>query len=261
VTPGPDAAGQALPTLGGYRNGFTIFISDKALRFLPPACLVLIFFLTIFTSWVGIYPGGLPAITQSAWGAAFGGYSEPGGKDMQKIIKFPTREQLADMNEDKEAKDRVQDPHPGWSPLLILYLLLFLLALLLSIAITVLPFLNLQLPPQVQQFLPWQWAALAGLNAVLLLFLGLQMLLGFSLENNFEAYVRSRPEYKKEAKSDFEQKRMDVDRGGRIAYVQRTIWLRLAFFLQLVAAVAAGLVFWIDKRGPSMPLPCIDVKW
>ena len=61
----------------------------------------------------------------------------------------------------------------------------------LRLAVAVLPFIKAPLPPQVQQLLPWRWAILAGLNALLLLFLGLQMVLSFGLESSVSNWAYS----------------------------------------------------------------------
>src|SRR5205823_12701853 len=66
--------------LQGYRGGWTIRLNEKVLRWVVPVCLVLIFLLQFFT-WVEIAPGGIPALTQNAWQAAFGGKNV--GKDMR----------------------------------------------------------------------------------------------------------------------------------------------------------------------------------
>jgi hypothetical protein len=253
---GPDTAGQPLSSQR-YRGGFSVEISDTVLRWVVPACLVLIFVFSLFP-WVGIFPGGVPALTQNAWSAAFAG-SGSEDLDLRKLYRRASSEGSA--KSDKE-KDRGSDWSPGWSPLLLLYLLpFFLVTLLLAIAVAVLPLVKVQLPPQVEQFLPWQWAALAGLNAVLLLFLVLQMLLGFGLENSYTAWVDSHPEMKKEAQNSKEMKEIEVARGMRLAMLHRTIWLRLTLLLQIVAAVSAGLVFWIERRGTAAPLPIFEVKW
>ncbi len=254
LAPGTDAAGRPLPSLD-YRGGFTLWISDKILRWVAPACLVVIFVL-LFFPWVGIYPGGVPAVTQSAWSAAFAGR---GDRDLD-LKRFYLGEEPR-KEKDGESKD-TKELHADWSPLLILYLLLFLVTMLLGVAIAVLPFVQIQLPPPVQQFLPWQWAALAGLNAVLLLFLILQMLLGFGLENSYQRWIEEQPILKKDASDTKERKLIEVARGSMIGMLHRTIWMRLAFLLQLVAAISAGLVFWIEKqRARGAPLPRIDVKW
>jgi hypothetical protein len=252
---GPDAAGQ-VPGLG-YRGGFSLQISDKVLGWMVPACLVLIFILQFFP-WVGLYPGGVPGWTQGAWGAAFGSES---GQDLDmKNLWRSSKETPRKGKAEKE--DAPSEVRPSISPLLILYLLpLFLITLLLSIAVAALPFLNVPLPPQVQQFLPWRWAALAGLNAVLLLFLILQMVLGFGLENSFKEWVDNQPEIKKEPTDNKEKKHIEVARGSALGMLHRTIYLRLALLLQIVATISAALVFWIEKRGPNAPLPAIDVKW
>jgi hypothetical protein len=116
--------------------------------------------------------------------------------------------------------------------LLIVYLLLLVLALLVAPASVILPRLSITLPPAVQQIMPWRSGIVTGAILLAFLFLFLQLLKGFSEEA-----------------------------GEMAAFdVYRTAWLKLAVSLHLLAAVAAGLEFWLVLRR-TRPLPRIDVSW
>jgi hypothetical protein len=223
------------------------------LKWVPLGALVLIFFLQMF-AWVGVYPGGNAAYTQGAWGAAFGTGAEV--KPYSSQVKIES---------EADQSDRKGPPpnSPMFSPLLFFYLIpFFYLTLALAVAIAVLPHLKVALPPAVEQLMPWRWAILAGLNAVLLLFLLLQMLLGFSLETRWSYRVNENPAYKAPASASLEkQAEADVKRGNELGYVQRTWALSVVLFLHFIATLAAWLVYWIDKRGPSKPLPVVETRW
>src|SRR5205823_2069221 len=104
------------------------WINGKALRWVVPICLLLIFILQFFP-WVGIYPGGVPAVTQSAYGAAFSGYTQD--LDMKKFFPMPTAAELKKL---KEADSPVKDPRPGISVLMLIYFIpFFFVTLLLGI--------------------------------------------------------------------------------------------------------------------------------
>jgi hypothetical protein len=222
--------------------------------------LLIIFVLQFFT-WVEVAPGGVPAVTQSAWGAAFGAWTQD--PDMKGIFEIKTEEQVRKANEKlPEGKKKEVSNAPGLSWLTVFYLLpFFLLTLIVTLAVAALPFIKAPLPPQVQQLLPWRWAIVAGLNAVLLLFLGLQLLLNFSLESNLKAWFDEQPVMKKADKDTKETKQAEVVRGRYLQMLHRTIWLKLAVLLHVLATVSAALVYWIEKRGPAKPLPRVDLLW
>jgi len=210
----------------------------------PLVCIVLIFFLQFF-SWVGIYPGGVPLVSQNAWQAAFGLTPAP-DKDLKDT--FP-------ISKEKETE-------PGVSLLLLFYLVpFFLVTLVVSVGVAVLPYVKVQLPPQVQQLLPWKWAIITGLNAILLLFLGLQVVLNFSLETVFNRYVNEQPEFKKSAETTKDEKLLEVKKGQLLTWPQRTIWLRLTVWLHILSTLAAAYVYCMEKRGPGKPLPRLELQW
>jgi hypothetical protein len=276
VTPTPSRP-SASP--GEYTHRTRVTANERVLQWVPIACVVVIFFLQ-FLPWVGVFPGGVPAVTQSAWGAAFGGYTQD--PDMAGLFEIITEEKARQNKEEakKQAPVPVQEMlkgitmrkdvsnEPGVSLLCLFYLLFFLATLALTIVFVAESYVKAQLPPKVQQAVqqlqPLKWTLLAGLNAILVLFLGLQLLLSFSLESRMKEWITSTIEAKKgtdvRLRTD-EQKQLDAIQGNLLGQVRRTFWLRLAFLLQLLAAAAAGLVYWMERRGPSRPPPYLEFGW
>jgi hypothetical protein len=115
---------------------------------------------------------------------------------------------------------------------LIVYLILFLLALLIAVASVLLPRLAINLPPAVQQIMPWRSGIVTGAIVLAFLFLFLQLVKGFNEE---------------------------ASELGAL-YVTRTAWLKLAVSLHLLAAVTAALEFWLVLR-KTRPLPRVDISW
>src|SRR5207249_211671 len=104
--------------------------------------------------------------------------------DMPKIITY--EDKFAEEDKDRAAEDKRIDDRPGWNVLMIFYLPLLFATLLVTLACLALAFIPpAQLPAAIHPILPWRWGVVAALNLVLLLFLALQMLLGFSLENRW----------------------------------------------------------------------------
>lgn len=244
----------------GYSKTMAICFSPGVLQWVPAACMLLVF-VFLFFPWLGIYPGGVTYINQSAWGAAFGATPED-DRDLRKKREFKMiNEEEIKANKDRDEKSRMKDYRPSISVLALFYVLLFVPFMLITIALAVLPLLKINLPPAVAQFLPWRFGIVAAFNALLLLFLGLQLVLNFSLENNFKDYVNNVPELKTEGKDTAETKEIEVRRGTALDALERTIWLRLTVFLHVVAIVAAALVFWINKRGDHKPVPKLELMW
>jgi hypothetical protein len=117
--------------------------------------------------------------------------------------------------------------------LLICYVLLLVVAVLLAVAGVVIPRLSIQLPHAIQQIMPWRSGIVGGLTLLAFFFLVLQLLVGFGEETT-------------------------SSEGVPLAF--RTNWLRLAFLVNLVAAVGTALEFWLALR-KSRPLPRIDISW
>jgi hypothetical protein len=118
--------------------------------------------------------------------------------------------------------------------LLVGYVLLLTLAVLVAVAAAVIPRLSIQLPPGLQQIMPRRSGIVGGLTVLAFLVLLLQLaVFGFGEET--------------------------VSADG-IPQASRTIWLRLAFLVNLAAAVGSALEFWLAMR-KSRPLPRIDISW
>lgn len=238
--PSPAPSLSPLPT-EGYKHTRTLWFSPRVLPWIAPACLLLVFFLQFF-NWVGLYPGGIPADTQNAWQAAFGLWTPDA--DVEPLLPAL---------KDKETQ-------PGASVLTIFYLLLFFPVLAVTVASVVITMIHVKLPPGVEKILPWRWGIVAAANLVLLLFLGLQVLLGFSLDSRYGEWVDKKVKGDStEAKNTVQKKKEEVDRGHYLEALCHTIWLRLVIVLHLVAIISAALMFWIAQRGTHRPMPKLEL--
>lgn len=225
-----------------YTGGFSGTLDPKIVPWIAPACLILVLGL-LFFPWVGQYWGSYPVNVQTGWGAAFG-FSTP-DETWEKIVNF----------------DREKD-YAGVNVLVIFFILLLLPAILLAIVSAVLPLLHISLPPQVEQLKTWRWAAVAGVALLAFLLLSLQLVLHFSIENRILEQITQK--HKDDlAKQDviLKQAQLRVATEFKAAGLERTSYLRLTWYLCLLAVVAAGLQFWLDRRGYAAPPPRIDVKW
>jgi hypothetical protein len=228
------------PSTGEYRRTLNMRANPRVLPWVITVGLVLVFVLSFF-SWVGVYPGGVSLASQSAWQAAFGGISVD--KDLEKT-----------------AEEFGVPEKPGANVLLILFLLLFFLpVLLLSVFALVWDLVPLNLPPALQQMKSWRWGLVGMLDLVAFLFLGLQLLVGFSLENKVREALDKKFESQRKAAKDEDQKKLDMAEGIMLQ-LRRTFWLRLSVFLLLLVIVCAALDFWISRRGKK-PLPRLQISW
>lgn len=228
-----------------YQHTLALPLNPAVLPWIAPVCLVLIFFLQFF-EWDGLYPGGVPAVTGNAWLAAFGSYTVDGD----------LKDRLPMINDENYKK-------PGVSVLTIFYLILFFPALIVTIASVALPLFQLKkLHPQVEKLMPWRWIIVAAINLVLFFFLGLQVLVGFSLDSSYTDWVDKKTNSEiKENPTTQDRKLAEADRGKLLSMRRQTGWLRLVVLLHLVAIVGAFLTFWIDRRGLSRPQPKLELRW
>jgi hypothetical protein len=252
----------------GFTRSLSIRFSDKVLQWVPPVTVVLIFVCQIFFAWVGVYPGGVPAVTQNAWQAGFGSVTTDADMSSQfKVIGEEDAKKDSETRSEKAKSKEVAAKPPGMSVPTFFYLLFFVVTFFVTLAVAVLPFVKVPLPPWAQQLLPWRWIIVAGLNAVLLLFLGLQLVFGFDLESKadswIQAWVQTQPEGQKSPDSlkTHEKKQLAFLIGEREAWIQRTNSLRLVVLLHLLALASAAMVYGIEKRGPSKPLPRLELMW
>jgi hypothetical protein len=132
---------------------------------------------------------------------------------------------------------RLDEPLTGWqlafgahfNVLGLIFTLLFLLSLIAAIAAVVLPRMPAQrVHPSLHDIMPFRAAIVSGLTILAFFFLALEVIIGFGAAN-------------------------EPSLG--------TGWLRLAILGMLVAAVSAGLEWWVAVRGPQQPLPRIDLSW
>jgi hypothetical protein len=112
--------------------------------------------------------------------------------------------------------------------LLIIYILLLLTSFLVATAAVVLPRSQINLPPLLEQIMPYRAGVVAGVVLLAFFFLFLQVVTGFKQEG--PAYAH-------------------------------TNWLRLAVTVHFFGGVVgAALDFWLFLR-KSRPLPRIDISW
>jgi hypothetical protein len=240
--PSSSAPPPITPT-SGYSQKHVLQLDRRILPYIPVGALVLVFFLTFFP-WVGSYPGGIGVLTQNAWQAAFGSVTADTG-----ITTFPVSP---------------EDFHPGVSAWTLLALLTVLVALAIAVALVVMPRTQVKLPPQVQHYWPWRMLILAGVAALPLILLTLQMLVGFALETKAsdEAGAAAR-ERRAASKGEPAVRNAEVEEGmavGRLG-LHRTLALRLAYLCLLVAVLTALLEYWLDRRGANRPLPRVELLW
>lgn len=231
------------PTPEGYQRKYTIWFSPKVLQYVAPVALFLILVLSCF-AWTGVYPGRVARGWQNAWQAAYGGYSiDP--DVVGDAAAFP------------------KGYEPGWNFLLVFYLLLFIPTFIITVGCVALAFVPPAPLASLHTVLPWRWGIVAALNLVLFLFLALQLVLGFSLENNVinaaDAAVDAGAKARETTTTP--QARQDaIAKGEARRAVSRTIWLDLVVFFHLLAIAAAGLMFCLNRRG-GRPAPRIDMLW
>lgn len=223
-----------------YQRTLSVSLNPQVLAWIAPLCLVLVFFLQFF-DWDGLYPGGEPAVTGNAWGAAFGAYTVDG--DLKNLVN------LGD------------DFRPGASALTIFYLLLFFPALIVTVASVLLPMLQLQLPPWVNDLMPWRWGIVAAANLLVFLFLALQLLLGFSLDSRYLDWVDNQTKRTESNPTTQERKEADAKRGELREKLRHKCWLYVVVLLHLTAIATSALMFWIDRRGQLRPPPRWELRW
>lgn len=224
---------------GGYEKSCVVYFTPEVMRWVAPVALVLIFLVQFFP-WVGIYPGGVPVFTQGAWGAAFGL-----GEEDDSLVN------------DLFGKNGIPaEQKPDVSALMIFYVLLFLPVLVVTVAVLLIEMGVVsvsQFPPAVQPLLRWRWAAVAGLNLIILVFLALQIVLGFSLESKIVIKATEMVN-----KLDKSKKEKAIAYGADVSTVSRTLYLWIAFWLHVVAVIGAWTAYCLHDR-PAKPAPKLEL--
>lgn len=189
----------------GYQQSYSLVIHTKALAWMPAVALFLVFFLMFFP-WLeaGVAVNDNRYPT-SGWQTAFG--------------------EMA-------------------SGLGMLYGLLLLLSLALAVASAVLPSIPAaNLPPALQQLMPWRAVVVAGAALLVLVMLVLELAAGFGPEH-----------YDKHAVLAYLGK-------DQALFFSKTVFVMLALLCHVLAALAAALDASITLGGPGKPPPRLDIHW
>jgi hypothetical protein len=223
---------------------FSVWFKPEIVKWIAPGALVLMFFIMLFCRWVGVFPGGQPAAWQYAYEIPFGWKNED--PDLQKLFHFTV-----------EGEDKI-DNRPGFDFLMLLYWPLFIATFAVTIGFTVLPALNLKLPPNVEPFLKWGWGIVAVLNLFLFMLLCLQLVWGFSMENSVYAWKLEQTGAAELAKlpsrDTIQEKLLAAYNGQARDLVKTTIYLKLTILLQLVAILGAALMLALEQRHKPTPV-------
>jgi hypothetical protein len=236
-------------TPGGYTHTMALSLNPQVVPWIAPACLFLVFILSFFP-WVGYYHGHYDFLSQSAWGAAFGGYSIDG------IFEHET---------DWDTKTKPEDK-PGVGFLMVFFLIFGLLpALTVAVAVVALPRLQGQfnLPAGVAGVMPWRWLIVAGITCVPLFFLLLQLVVSFSIESRTRDAIDREFARKSVSSGAIAAQWTDMQEAKAVSGtgLHRTSYMRFSLVLLVIAALGAVTAHWIERRGPSRPLPRVEILW
>lgn len=245
--PGTPGYAPPVPPVGMAHTA-SVTLAPALLEWLPVVCFTLILVLTFF-SWVGMYPGGYLAYSQSPWGAFVGNFeTNPISEEVMKLEV--TLKKVIGSN---------------WT-FLLPYLFGVVLATALAWAdrfVTVAHVTALPGPLSfVQKMWPHRFPVLTGLAIGTLLLLLVQVRLGFGLENAIKAHVTGEyAEALAAADNSSSRQKLLVKQGMNLGQyeLQGTTCLALALAAHGVAVAAAAGRFWLYRRGPK-PLPRITLQ-
>ena len=251
--PGPGAAYQE-PAADSSGQPRGLSVNPRMIPWLAPLSLLVIFIL-LFFSWVGMYPGGVGVITQTGWESAIGSTTvDKAWYDYAKDSRTKYWEKYYGPDVDPLTK-------PGVSILLIFFVLILIpavLASLVSLGITA-KLLPIAVPPPLQAFWPMRSLFVGGLALATLLFLLVELFYGFPLEHKARGQVETAVIAEKDLATPGEKQnetRWEIEKGVRLGgYVLRhTNWLTLVLILNVLAVVGSALEYWLERRGAqSMP--------
>ncbi|MBY0527677.1 MAG: hypothetical protein K2R98_30040, partial [Gemmataceae bacterium] len=236
------------PPPAGYSHTRTYTLNPRLLPWLTPLCLLIIFVLMFFP-WVGMYPSGIGVITQNGWNVAFGGFSN---SDKVWVKYYGT-------NETDNIVNQV-----GVALWLVLYLLVLLPTLVIALAGAMLQnkLIPVELPPAFQNYWSFRPVLLVLLNVAALVFLVFQLVVGLPLEKVTAQEVDKKVSATRpDRPSDEDDLKLKLDAGREVGKfnLETTTWVHLALLLQAVALLGAALEFWLERRGPTLPPPRVDV--
>lgn len=254
-----------LPPAEGPTRGFGFTLDPKWLDWVPAACILLAFVLSLFP-WTEMKLGGQSVMGQNGWGAVFASVGDPTlpqSTESQKQEWQRLEKGMMGLGDDERYKSAALKS--DW--LILLYLLLLLAMVLLFAAERVIRDPAAFAPTAKLTFLPslWKWrlVALGGLAVVAFLILILQAFQGFSLQQAIHKFAWYEYYQKLVDNPPANVKRDTAIQAGQTAnayMVQQTLWLNLLLVLHAVAVVAMAARFWVAGR-EAKPLPRVDVKW
>ena len=245
-----ETSSPTAPGTSGYTQACSVSLLPHVLDWVPVVCFSLILFLTLF-SWVGIYPGGYKAYSQSPWLAISGSISTD--RFAEEVLKKETNlKALTSSN---------------WI-LLIPYLIGLLVTTVLAWADRFVTMAHVQTLTGKLAFLsriwPHRFPLLAGLSVALLLLLLLQLQMGFGLETAVKQMATETLAGERDAagSNSAALDKVAVKEGQELGKYQPqgTYYLSLAVIAHFVAVLAAGARFWLNRRG-TKPLPKLTMNW
>jgi hypothetical protein len=230
--------------LSGYGRVRSIPLDPRVIRWIPAGALFLAFVLTLLP-WNGLFPGGHPAYTQSAWGGLTGSLSYDDVAEDELKLRDDLRNRL----------------HTSW--FLFPYLFLLLPTLALAVAGPVVDLAKIKLPAGLEQAWHFRPALLGVLCVVTLVFLLAQWASGFGLQravnDKIEAdYADTKAAANTPEKLQRWEMRVSAAKGGY--HVRTTPWLRLTVLLHLLAAAAVATEAGLMLRGKKPP-PRLAAMW
>lgn len=231
---------------GDYRYRSTLYFRPQVIQWIAPVCFFLIFLLMLFP-WVGAYVGSTGLVTQTGLGLAFGSYSEY-ERDYFKEQLWKLQVGLGGSSI-LGGQAPEEKPPSLFAPLTLFYFIIVLLGIFAAIAFLVLPNVN---PELAARFVPWRSLAIGGISILAFLFLLLQLLVGFPLENRVVA--RADKSFAKAISAARDQKDaktardLEIERARFEGLFQNRPALRLVLLLNLVAVIASLIDFWLERR-------------
>jgi len=249
--PPPPFPAAAPPPVGDYTCRCACTLNPTIVRWTPLVCLALIFVIMLlpFMPWVGIYYGPKMIARQSGAGVAFGGQTEYKEKALEEFTK---QYALGELDDQGKPKDPI---NPGVGVITLLYFILLILTVVAAAGAQLLPLLN---PSLAQKLNPWTQLTTVGLGFLLFLFIVLQAIFSFPLENQLRNRVKdaSAKEIKRiqdDPNRPDQQKQQQIERIQEGAawletLVQRRFGLWLVLLLNLVAFAAALTDMWLRRR-------------
>jgi hypothetical protein len=216
----------------------TCTLHRDAVRWVAPVAMLLLFISSFFT-WLAAAPNGTKIYTQSGWQAMYG--------------SLTTADVVGDDVMQKEEALKKAGSVNGW---LVLYFILLIWGTILTVGSLVVDLMGLPLPDIFKSIWPHRNVLIAGVAALMLICLVAPMLSGFGLESAAvgaaeQAVPPLTTKLDGTAPTTKELQMRDIRRDVAVANsaVRRTYWLCLVFFLQLAAAIGAGIIVWLDHRG------------